>query len=76
MVRNERFNEEYESEVRSVVELVSTHIVQRYKENPVEARAANSALSHFVKVMFLDLLRLQALLFTKNVLLIACYMIR
>lgn len=50
MVRNERFNEEYQSEVRSVVELVSTHIVQRYKENPVEARAANTALAHFLKV--------------------------
>ncbi|XP_050738114.1 dedicator of cytokinesis protein 9-like isoform X2 [Eriocheir sinensis] len=49
MVRNERFNEEYQSEVRSVVELVSTHIVQRYKENPVEARAANTALAHFLK---------------------------
>lgn len=50
MVRNERFSEEYQSEVRSVVELVSTYIVQRYKEIPVEARAANTALAHFLKV--------------------------
>ncbi|XP_045133980.1 dedicator of cytokinesis protein 9-like isoform X2 [Portunus trituberculatus] len=49
MVRNERFSEEFQSEVQSLVEVVSTHIVQRYKENPVEARAANSALAHFLK---------------------------
>lgn len=51
MVRNERFSEEYQSEVKSVVELVSTYIVQRYKEIPVEARAANTALAHFLKVV-------------------------
>lgn len=50
MVRNERFSEEYQSEVQSLVEVVSTHIVQRFKENPVEARAANTALAHFLKV--------------------------
>lgn len=50
MVRNERFSEDYQTEVRSVVELVSTYIVQRYKEIPVEARAANTALAHFLKV--------------------------
>lgn len=50
MVRNERFSEEYQTEVRSVVELVSIHIIQRYKESPVEARAANIALAHFLKV--------------------------
>lgn len=50
MVRNERFSEEYQAEVRSVVELVATYIVQHYKENPVEARAANIALAHFLKV--------------------------
>ncbi|XP_071525241.1 dedicator of cytokinesis protein 9 [Panulirus ornatus] len=49
MVRNERFSEEYQTEVRSVVELVSIHIIQRYKESPVEARAANIALAHFLK---------------------------
>ncbi|XP_069940326.1 dedicator of cytokinesis protein 9 isoform X3 [Cherax quadricarinatus] len=49
MVRNERFSEEYQTEVRSVVELVSTHIIQSYKESPVEARAANIALAHFLK---------------------------
>ncbi|XP_042890658.1 dedicator of cytokinesis protein 9-like isoform X3 [Penaeus japonicus] len=49
MVRNERFSEEYQAEVRSVVELVATYIVQHYKENPVEARAANIALAHFLK---------------------------
>lgn len=69
MVRNERFNEEYQSEVRSVVELVSTHIVQRYKENPVEARAANNALAHFLKVKDTDILSLQPSLFAKIVLL-------
>lgn len=50
MMRNERFNEEYQNEVRSVVEVISTHIVHRYKENPVEARAANTSLAHFLKV--------------------------
>ncbi|KAG0711143.1 Dedicator of cytokinesis protein 9 [Chionoecetes opilio] len=49
MVRNERFSEEYQSEVRSLVEVVTTHIIQRFKENPVEARAANTALAHFLK---------------------------
>ncbi|KAK4319158.1 hypothetical protein Pmani_009878 [Petrolisthes manimaculis] len=49
MVRNERFSEEYQTEVRSVVELVSTYIVQRYKDIPVDTRAANIALAHFLK---------------------------
>ncbi|XP_068242950.1 dedicator of cytokinesis protein 9 [Palaemon carinicauda] len=49
MVRNERFSEEYHTEVRLLVELVSSHIVQRHKETPVEARSANIALSHFLK---------------------------
>ncbi|XP_076061952.1 dedicator of cytokinesis protein Ziz isoform X2 [Oratosquilla oratoria] len=49
MVRNERFSEEFQAEVRAVVEQVTLHIVRRYKEQPVEARAANTALAHFLK---------------------------
>ena len=61
MARNERFSEEYQSEVRSVVEVVTTHIIQRFKDNPVEARAANTALAHFLKVRYtaLQILGLQ-----------------
>lgn len=50
MVRNERFSEDFQLAVKSLVELVSTNIIQKYKEMPVETRAANKALAHFLKV--------------------------
>ncbi|KAB7505571.1 Dedicator of cytokinesis protein 9 [Armadillidium nasatum] len=49
MVRNERFSEDFQLAVKSLVELVSTNIIQKYKEMPVETRAANKALAHFLK---------------------------
>lgn len=50
MVRNERFSEDFQLAVKSLVELVSANIIQKYKEMPVETRAANKALAHFLKV--------------------------
>ena len=50
MARNERFPSSFQFHIQTLVQVLTTHIVQKYKDSQVETRNANTNLAKFVKV--------------------------
>ncbi|XP_014666695.1 PREDICTED: dedicator of cytokinesis protein 9-like [Priapulus caudatus] len=50
--RNERFSSDFQFRVLTMVQAFLQHIMQKFKEHPVETRSANASLANFVKGCF------------------------
>lgn len=49
MLRNERFPKEYPARVESLIKVLTSYLISRYKDLPVETQQLNRSLSQFVR---------------------------
>ena len=50
MARNERFPSSFQYHIQTLVQTLTTHIVQKSKDSQTEADNANKGLANFIKV--------------------------
>ena len=50
MARNERFPSGFQYHIQHLVQRLTTHIVHKCKESPIESKNANNSLAIFIKV--------------------------
>ena len=58
MQRQERFPKDYLQNIENLIQTISPHIQQKYKDLPEEIRHANLAVAEFIKVTIAFLLTL------------------
>ncbi|XP_064615017.1 dedicator of cytokinesis protein 9-like [Liolophura sinensis] len=56
MPRNERFSSDFQYRIKTVLQYLVPHIVQKYRDLPTETRRANTSVAEFIKgcFMFMD----------------------
>ncbi|XP_043275620.1 dedicator of cytokinesis protein 9 isoform X2 [Venturia canescens] len=56
MHRNERFSQQYHSEIKNLLEVITPYLMNKYKEMPVETHELNKSLAQFLKkcLTFMD----------------------
>ncbi|XP_067121236.1 dedicator of cytokinesis protein 9 isoform X3 [Centruroides vittatus] len=52
MHRHERFPADYQYRIQSLLQVMVSHIFQKYQEIPLETKHANQSLAHFIKRSF------------------------